>query len=87
MDYAESMLRAISNPELRHIVRKSLDVREADGPGALSTGEALAAAVVLNRPEWLARMNYTLAEAFDRIGPEWWPLLREAERILGDIPT
>jgi hypothetical protein len=75
-------LKHIENPDLRHIVQKSLDVKGEDGPGALSTGEALAAAIVLNRPEWLARMNYTLAEAFERIGPEWWPLLRQAERII-----
>jgi hypothetical protein len=75
-------LKDIPNAQLRHIVRKCLDVKDADGPGALSTGEALAAAIVLNRPEWLARMNYTLAEAFDRIDVEWWPLLRQAERII-----
>jgi hypothetical protein len=75
-------LKDIKDVELRHIVRKCLDVKDADGPGALSTGEALTAAVVLNKPDWLARMNYTMAEAFERIGPEWWPLLRQAERII-----
>ncbi|MEX3859672.1 hypothetical protein AB3X94_37410 [Paraburkholderia sp. BR10923] len=75
-------LKDITNTDLRHIVRKCLDVKDADGPGALSTGEALAAAIVLNRPEWLARMNYTLAEAIDRIDDSWLPLLRKAERII-----
>ena len=66
--------------EYKHLLTKCRDVRHADGPGALSTGEALAAAIVLNKPEWIAEMRYTLAEAFDRIGPEWWPLLLRAQR-------
>ncbi len=37
-------------------------------PGPVSTGEALAAALILNRPDWLSSMKYTIAEALERIG-------------------
>ncbi|MBB5880782.1 hypothetical protein GGR74_001985 [Xanthomonas arboricola] len=52
------------------------------GPGPLSTGEALTAALVLNRADWLAEMDYTIAEALDRIDTDTLQHLREAERII-----
>ena len=48
--------------------------------GVLSTGEALAAALVLNRPDWLSDRGYTIAEALDRIDEPWIGMLREAEK-------
>ena len=67
--------------ELEHIVRKARDAKNG-GFGVLSTGEKLAVALVLNRPEWLADMHYTLAEAIERVGPEWLALIPEAARAL-----
>lgn len=71
------------NPDFAHMLGKVRDAA-VGGINAMSTGEALAAALVLNRPDWLASMNYTLAEAIDRIGPEWANLVpivaREFER-------
>lgn len=67
--------------ELAQIVSKCRDARNG-GFNVLSTGEKLAAALVLNRPEWLAEMNYTLADAIDRIGPQWLSLIPEAARVL-----
>jgi hypothetical protein len=58
------------SPEFRHMLSKARDAA-AGGINAMSMGEALAAALVLNRPDWLAAMNHTIAEAIDRIGPEW----------------
>ncbi|QWN09880.1 hypothetical protein [Xanthomonas citri] len=52
------------------------------GPGPLSTGEALTAALVLNRADWLAEMDYTIAEALDRIDSDTLQHLRDAERAL-----
>jgi hypothetical protein len=49
--------------------------------GVLSTGERLAAALVLNRVDWLD--EYTIAEALDRIGESWASLIPEAARQLG----
>jgi hypothetical protein len=65
--------------DLEHILSKARDA-EAGGLGALSTGEALAAALVLNRPDWLLAMNYTIAEAIERIGPDWARLIPAAAR-------
>lgn len=80
----EELIAALPSGELRHIVRKCLDAKATDSYGVLSTGERVTAAVVLNRFDWLEELNYTMAEAFDRIGPEWWPLLRDAERFICD---
>ncbi|MFA8631452.1 hypothetical protein QT937_022170 [Xanthomonas campestris pv. campestris] len=51
-------------------------------PGPLSTGEALTAALVLNRHDWLADMGYTVAQALDRIDSDTVQHLRDAERVL-----
>ena len=59
----------IGSADLAHILAKARDAA-AGGIGALSTGEALAAALVLNRPDWLATMEYSIAEAIERIGPD-----------------
>lgn len=69
------------NSELDHILRVTR-YAQANGYGVLSTGEQLAAALVLNRADWLAEMGYTMAEAVDRIGPEWSALLITAQRAL-----
>ena len=68
---------------LDHIIRKARDAKRG-GWGVQSTGEKLASALVLNRPDWIAEMNYTLAEAIDRLEPEWLALIPTAERTLCD---
>ncbi|TIN17570.1 MAG: hypothetical protein E5Y51_09830 [Mesorhizobium sp.] len=50
----------------------------------------------LNRPDWLAEMNHTLAEAIKRVGPVWLTLIRQlraswntktsAQRVRHDPP-
>ncbi|MDO7931070.1 hypothetical protein Q6A26_19065 [Xanthomonas euvesicatoria pv. eucalypti] len=67
--------------DLRHIIGKSRDA-ERGGFGALSTGEKLAAALVLNRFDWLVQMDYTIAEAIERIGPNWATLIPDAAKQL-----
>lgn len=67
----------IGNADLKHMLAKTREAA-AFGPGALSTGEVLAAALILNRPDWLLDRNYTIAEALDRIGPEWAKLIPAA---------
>ncbi|UKE73242.1 hypothetical protein [Xanthomonas graminis] len=52
------------------------------GPGPLSTGEALTAALVLNRHDWLTTLGYTIAEALDRVDSDTIQRLRAAERIV-----
>lgn len=63
---------------LAHILAKTREAYSRGGPGPLSTGEALVAALVLNRPDWLIAMNYTIAEALDRVGAEWAKLIPAA---------
>lgn len=67
--------------EIDHIIRKSRDAKHG-GFGVLSTGEKLTAALVLSRAGWLASMDYTMAEAIDRVGPAWLALIPEAARQL-----
>lgn len=69
--------------DLDHIIRKARDAKRG-GWDVQSTGEKLASAMVLNRPDWLASISYTLAEAIDRIGPTWLALIPAAERALRD---
>lgn len=69
--------------ELDHIIRKARYALHG-GFSVLSTGEKLAAALVLNRADWLASMDYTMAEAIDRVGAEWLSLIPEAARVLRD---
>lgn len=71
----------MTDRELQHIITKARDAKRG-GFGVLSTSEKLAAALVLNRPDWLAEMNYTLAEAIERVGPQWLALIPEAARLL-----
>lgn len=44
--------------------------------------EALTAALVLNRHDWLAELGYTIAQALDRIDSDTAQHLRDAERVL-----
>lgn len=55
---------------------------KADVWGVLSTGEALAAALVLDKPEVLASMHYTIPEALARIGPTWAARIPEVAQII-----
>lgn len=70
--------------EFRHLCVKARDAARGgyEAWRVQSTGERLAVAVVLNRPEWIAEMGYTLAEAIDRIGIEWLALVLKAETFL-----
>ncbi|KDR37823.1 hypothetical protein [Caballeronia glathei] len=71
----------MSEAEYAHLISKCREAK-ATGIGMLSTGEKLAAAIVLNKPDWIQNLNYTLAEAFDRVGPYWWPYLKRAQQEL-----
>ena len=57
------------------------------GIGTVSLGEALTAALILNRCDWLRERGYSIAEALERIGPEWTARLREVERQFYDEVT
>lgn len=58
----------------------ALTDREAGSIGPWSTGEKLAVCLVLDRPDWLKTMNYTMLEAVDRLGPEWLDACQEVRK-------
>ena len=72
--------------EMKHLLSKARDAKRggADAWSVQSTGEKLAVALVLNRADWLERMNYTIGEALERVGTEWVALIPLVERTLRD---
>jgi hypothetical protein len=70
----------ISNPEFAHILAKTRAAADLGRPGPLSTGEALIAALILNRTDWLIALEFTIPEALERIGPEWARLIPAAAK-------
>jgi len=69
-----------------HLLHKSRDAKRAghDAWAVQSTGEKVAVALVLNRADWLAEMRYTLAEAIERSGAEWVPMIPQIAQRLGE---
>lgn len=65
---------------LDRVIQVALYARRRGGTGPLSTGEALTAALVLNRHDWLTEMDYTIAQALDRIDEDTIPHLADAAR-------
>lgn len=76
----------MSDIEFRHLLGKARDAKRGgkDAWAVQSTGEKIAVALVLNKPDWLASMDYTLAEAIERTGSEWLSLVPKVERTLRD---
>lgn len=70
-----------TDPVLNQILDRSR-IALAGNFNVLSTGEKLAAALVLNRAEWLEKMDYTMAEAIERVGAEWLARIPEAARLI-----
>lgn len=72
--------------DYEHLLRKSHDAK-CGGHQAWtvqSTGEKVAVALVLNRADWLAEMQYTLAEAIQRSGRDWVQMIPEVARRLAE---
>ena len=76
----------MSDNDYLHLLRKARDAKHGglDAWGVMSTGEKVAVALVLNRPEWLAEFGYTIPEAIDRSGPVWVSLIPKVARDLAD---
>ncbi|MCA2998065.1 MAG: hypothetical protein ING75_05615 [Rhodocyclaceae bacterium] len=55
-----------------------------DGVEVLSTGEAVYVALAANDAALLKDLNYTIAEAIARLGPDWTATLVERWQYLGD---
>ncbi len=71
--------------EYEQLLRKARDAKRGgiDAWSVQSTGEKVAVALVLNKPEWLAEMKYTLAEAIER-SASWLGAVVKVARELAD---
>ena len=69
-----------------HLLRKSRDARRGghDAWRVQSTGEKVAVALVLNRADWLAEIDYTIPEAIERSGADWVTVIPRVARQLGE---
>lgn len=76
----------MSDAELKHLLGKARDAKRGGKQAwdVQSTGEKVAVALILNKPEWLASIDYTLAEAISRTGDQWIGLVPQVERLLRD---
>ena len=75
-----------SSDRYNHLLSKAMSAK-CGGHAAWavqSTGEKVAVALVLNRADWLAEFNYTIAEAIDRAGQEWVAMIPLVARQLAD---
>jgi hypothetical protein len=70
--------------EFKQLLAKARDAKRGGESAwsAQSTGEKLAVALVLNRPEWISAMGYSLAEALDRVGLDWLSFVPQVAREL-----
>jgi hypothetical protein len=69
-----------------HLLRKSQEANRGglEAWAVQSTGEKVAVALVLNRADWLAQIDYTIEEAIDRSGPEWEAIIPQVARQLAE---
>ncbi len=76
----------MSESEYKHFLGKARDAKQGghEAWSVMSTGEKVAVALALNRADWLAEMQYTLAEAINRTGPEWIALLPKVVRTIAE---
>jgi hypothetical protein len=70
----------------QHLLSKARDAKRGGHEAwtVQSTGERVAVALVLNRADWLAEMDYSIAEAIERTGPKWVALIPQVARQLAD---
>lgn len=74
------------NDRYEHLLRKARDAKRGgrDAWGVQSTGEKTAVALVLNRADWLAEIDYTIPEAIERSGMEWVAIISQVARQLAE---
>jgi len=61
-----------------HCVRRALGGEMK----VMSTSQRLTAALLLNRADWLAEMNYSISGAIHRIGPDWSACIPRVKELL-----
>jgi len=74
------------NDRYEHLLRKSRDAKRGghEAWSVQSTGEKVAVALVLNRADWLAEIDYTIPEAIERSGMEWIAIIPQVARQLAE---
>lgn len=74
------------NRRYQHLLSKARNAKRGghDAWTVQSTGEKVAVALVLNRADWLAECDYTIAEAIDRAGQEWVTVIPQIARQLAE---
>jgi predicted acetyltransferase len=74
------------NDRYEHLLRKSRDAKSGgrDAWAVQSSGEKVAVALVLNRADWLAEIDYTIPEAIERSGAEWVGIIPQVARQLAE---
>ncbi|TCF96457.1 hypothetical protein BZM26_37575 [Paraburkholderia strydomiana] len=60
----------ISHADYAHLLGKAHDAANS-GPVSMSAGKKLPVALILDRPDWLSAMSCSIAEAIERVGPNW----------------
>ena len=74
------------NGRYQHLLNKARNAKRGghDAWAVQSTGEKVAVALVLNRADWLAENDYTIAEAIERAGQEWVAVIPQIARQLAE---
>jgi len=65
--------------EIEKIIEVAISLKTTGSTGA-STGERIAAAFVLNRPDYLPAMYDDMLEAWDRLDEEWQAYVRHIKQ-------
>lgn len=74
------------NARYEHLLRKAQEAKLGGRESWVvqSTGERVAVALVLNPVDWLAELDYSIAEAIERSGPEWVSMIPQVARQLAE---
>ncbi len=74
------------NGQYEHLLHKARDAKRGGHTAwaVQSTGEKVAVALVLNRADWLAECDYSIAEAVERAGNIWVSMIPQVARQLAD---
>jgi predicted acetyltransferase len=80
------MQGAAMNARYEHLLRRSQDAKRGgrEAWAVQSTGERVAVALVLNRVDWLAELDYSIAEAIERSGQEWMAFIPQVAHQLSE---
>jgi hypothetical protein len=74
------------NARYDHLLRKSQDAKRGgrEAWAVQSTGECVAVALALNRADWLAELDYSIAEAIECSGSEWAAFIPQVARQIAE---